>query len=505
MPQVPHSLRLLNCCFLLLATVVLSSGQALADPRQPILAGAWYPEDPEALRESVAKYIEKAEFAPLSGELLGLVAPHAGHVYSGGVAGYAYSALQQQPADIVVIVAPSHHHFFHGVSVHDPGGYATPLGVMQLDQDFIALLRKRMPDLKYVPEAHTREHSIEIQIPFLQLATPDARLVPLVMGQQDFDICRRLARALAYAVRKTSGRKVVLLASSDLSHFHDKQTCARLDGRIHQAIQEMDYRGIARCLSEKTCEACGAGPMVSVMLAAQELGANQGLLLATGDSGDVTGDKDKVVGYMAAAFVQAAGNAGSTNTNPPPSAVATRDGNGEYSPKERELLHQIAREAVRSKFQKTHYVPPLAVPESLREKRGAFVTVKIDGRLRGCIGHVLGRDPLVMTVAAMAQAAAFEDPRFPPVGEEEINALEYEISVLTPPQRILDPLQVQAGRHGLIMRNGPRQGLLLPQVATEYGWSREEFLAHTCEKARMASDCWQNQATEIYVFSAEVF
>jgi len=498
---------LLACC--------LCAPGALAQPRQPILAGTWYPADPAALRQSVEGHIQEAQATPLPGELVGLIAPHAGHVYSGAIAGHAYAALSRQPADTVVVIAPSHRHYFHGVSVHDSGGYATPLGVMELDEAFIAELRRQLPSLTHVPKAHAEEHSLEIQIPFLQVAAPKARLVPLVMGQQDLDICHRLAEALSSAVSRAAGKRVVLLASSDLSHYHDAATCAQLDGRIHDAVRAMDPRAMAACLGERTCEACGAGPMITVMLASRDLGANKGLVLATGDSGQVSGDKDKVVGYMAAAFVHARGGAARRSHGRQPiirlaSHAAIDDGdagggNADYSPRERELLHSIAREAIASGLEGRPYSLPIALPQSLQQERGAFVTLKRQGRLRGCTGHVIGSSPLAQTVAEMARLAAFEDPRFPPLQASELADLEYEISVLTPPRQVQDVAEIEVGRHGLIMRGSQGQGLLLPQVATEYGWNREQFLQNTCRKAGMATDCWQQPDTRIYVFSAEVF
>lgn len=494
--QTGRLLLLLWC----LQLVFSGSVQALAAPRQPILAGSWYPADAEELQASVARYIAAADTAELPGRLLGLVAPHAGHVYSGAIAGQAYALLQQAAADTVVVVAPSHHHAFQGVSVYDAGGYATPLGVMRLDEDFIALLREQMPSLKHVPEAHSEEHSLEIQVPFLQVAAPQARLVPLVVGQQGMAVSRELAQALAGAVQASSNKRVVLLASSDLSHFHDKETCAQLDRRIHEAVQHLDAWAIAECMADRSCEACGAGPMISVLLASQELGANDSRVLAVGDSSDVSNDTDRVVGYMAAAFFEnPEGQAGEQQQAPQAIQEA------EYSKKERELLHQVAREAIAASFADKDYAPLENASEHLRVERGAFVTLKRQGRLRGCIGHVVGDGPLIETVADMARAAAFDDPRFKPLQQEELADLEYEISVLTPPKRIKDVSEVTVGRHGLIMKSWLRQGLLLPQVATEYGWNREQFLTQTCRKAGMAPDCWQDPDTEIYVFSAEVF
>lgn len=512
----------LKALFVLLLLPFLASAAAAAEgtgapadarqekERQPILAGGWYPAAPNDLRESVLQYLADTGNEVIAGKLVGLIAPHAGYVYSGAIAGKAYAVLEQQQADTVVVVAPSHQHFFRGFSVYDQGGYRTPLGVMELDREFIGLLHERLPELRYVPEAHAKEHSLEIQIPFLQVAAPKARLVPLIMGHQGLNVAMALGEALASVVQASNGKRVVLVASSDLSHFHHKTECQQLDARIHQAIRSMDPHSIATCMASRACEACGAGPMIAVLFASELLGADESHILAVGDSSDTTGDSEKVVGYMSAVFLKsdkatrkdAPRHEGAATTSAAPDVGKDPE---TYGPEDRELLHRVAREAIEKQLHGQSFELPQDVPTLLREKRGVFVTLKRDGHLRGCIGHIFGEIPLVEAVAEMAKAAAFRDPRFESLEKDELDELEYEISVLTPPRKIKDVSQIEVGRHGLIIKRGRNQGLLLPQVATEFGWDREAFLAHTCQKSGLPTACWQNQDTEIYVFSAEVF
>jgi|Deesub1362B_J571_1020462.scaffolds.fasta_scaffold22189_2 AmmeMemoRadiSam system protein A len=172
---------------------------------------------------------------------------------------------------------------------------------------------------------------------------------------------------------------------------------------------------------------------------------------------------------------------------------------------EKKYLLRLARETIRAKTEKKE--PQVAPPTSkiLHEKRGAFVTLHKMGQLRGCIGYIEGIKPLYLTIVDMAEAAAFNDPRFPPVAKQEVEDLDIEISVLTPLEKIDDPQKIEVGKHGILVRKGPFQGLLLPQVATEYGWDRETFLDQTCIKAGMAPGCWKDPATEIYIFSADIF
>ncbi len=184
--------------------------------------------------------------------------------------------------------------------------------------------------------------------------------------------------------------------------------------------------------------------------------------------------------------------------------AADKTGDG-LSQKERDYLHDQVRRVIAAGLEGGE--GPRDVPASLvlREKRGAFVTLKKNGELRGCIGYVEAVKPLYLTIREMARAAAFDDPRFPPLTASEWPQVEVEISVLSPLEEIFDPARIEVGRHGILLRQGPFSGLLLPQVAVEYGWDREEFLFHTCLKAGMAGDCWRRSGTRIYIFSAEIF
>jgi hypothetical protein len=244
---------------------------------------------------------------------------------------------------------------------------------------------------------------------------------------------------------------------------------------------------------------------VAVLLAAKELGATGAKLLKCANSGDVTGDRSRVVGYAAALVFAEGGNPG--GAKPEPKAEA---GIGvKLSAADRELLRRIALTSV--EYAARGEGPPQALlaeallKAALAERYGAFVTLKRHGELRGCIGNIVGTAPLGETVAQMAKAAATADPRFPPLKPEELKGLELEISVLTPLEPVIDPKDIVVGRHGLFIVYGNNRGLLLPQVATEQGWDRETFLEQTCWKAGLPPGAWRNPGAQIYKFSAEVF
>jgi AmmeMemoRadiSam system protein B/AmmeMemoRadiSam system protein A len=467
--------------------------------RESILAGSWYPGDAKRLRQDVETYLEKAPAADLEGQLVALVAPHAGYLYSGQVAAYAYKLLGHQKFETVVIIAPSHRAYFSGVSVYDRGGFRTPLGVVPLDAELIGALEKRDHRIRYVAEAHAREHSLEIQLPFLQVVMPAFKLVPLIMGDQSFATCQWLAEAAAEEIGKKS---VLVVASTDLSHFHPYDEAKKLDQVVLDQVNAFDPRGLSENLRDGTGEACGGGPVVTAMLIARKLGANKSQVLRYANSGDVTGDRSGVVGYMAAAVW----------ANPKKKEDAPGDRGQRkvgvdlgLKQEEKKALLDLARKTIEAKCRGDRAPEPEAQSPTFNEPRGAFVTLHKQGRLRGCIGQIQARQPLVRTVAEMAVAAAFEDPRFPPLRREELKDIDIEISVLTPLRRITHVGEIQVGTHGIYLRRGGYSGLLLPQVATEWGWDRNTFLEHTCEKAHLPKEAWKDKETEIYTFSADVF
>ncbi|MCG6944789.1 MAG: AmmeMemoRadiSam system protein B [Deltaproteobacteria bacterium] len=465
--------------------------------RESVIAGSWYSGNASHLQREVQEYVSQASAVDFKGQLIALISPHAGYRYSGQVAAYAYKLLSERKFSSVVVIAPSHRSYFRGVSVYDRGGYRTPLGVVPLDRELISAMKQRESRIEYVPEAHSQEHSLEIQLPFLQVLMPDAKLVPLVMGNQDFATCEWLAEAVADCIEN---RSVLVVASSDLSHFHPYKQAKRLDQVVLDKVNDFDPQGLSDDLANGLCEACGGGPMVTAMLIARRLGANKSRVLHYANSGDVTGDHSGVVGYMAAAlWSDSKKSQGKESKN---KRVGVDLG---LTSEEKAQLLAIARDVVESHCRGEKTGEFVVNSPTLQEPRGAFVTLHKEGKLRGCIGHIRAKGPLVKTIVEMAEAAAFHDPRFSPVSSKELGLLEYEISVLTPLQLIKDVDEIEVGRHGIYIKRGSCSGLLLPQVATEWGWDRTTFLEHTCTKAGLPEDAWKDKKTEIYIFSADVF
>ncbi len=463
--------------------------------RESVIAGSWYPGDPATLTKDIKGYLAQVPQHTIQGELVALISPHAGYLYSGQVAAHAYKLLQGKKYDVVVIIAPSHRAYFKGASVYPQGGYRTPLGIVPIAEEVTEALMKKTPLIDAIPKAHAQEHSLEIQLPFLQIVLKDFRLVPIVMGDQDLQTCEEVSKAIAAVIK---GKNALLIASTDLSHFHPYDEAVTLDQVVLDHVNAFDPEGLSKALKKGECEACGGGPVVAVMLAAQALGADKSEVLNYANSGDVTGDHSSVVGYMSAALYR--------STDPQKAHTKEKVGiDLGLSDEEKRTLHEIAHTVIWNKASGKEVPEFNITSERLKELRGAFVTITKKGSLRGCIGHIRGVKPLYKSVEEMAAAAAFQDPRFPPVTKKELKDLDIEISVLTPFKQITDVSEIEVGKHGLYIEQGFYSGLLLPQVATEYGWDRNTFLEHTCRKAGLPPDAWREKDIKIYIFSADIF
>jgi AmmeMemoRadiSam system protein B len=268
--------------------------------RPAAVAGTWYPGTGASLAAAVDRHLAAAEDgAPDLDQLIAIIAPHAGLTYSGPVAAHAYRQLLGRQVDVVALVGPSHFVGFDGVAVYRGGGFDSPLGIAAIDDAAAGALMEASPMVREHDPAHAREHSLEMQLPFIRRLLPDARIIPLVMGWQTPATAVALGDALATVLR---GRRAVIVASSDLSHYKDATTAAALDSVVIEQVRRFDPERLQDVLDAQPEHACGGGPMVAAMRAARALGAAEGFALKYADSGDVSGDKSAVVGYLAAAF-----------------------------------------------------------------------------------------------------------------------------------------------------------------------------------------------------------
>jgi hypothetical protein len=463
--------------------------------RRAAVAGSFYPGDPKELAATVDGFLAHASVPAHKGQIIALIAPHAGYPFSGAVAAYSYALLKGRPTHRVVVIAPSHYEAFSFTSVYEGDAYATPLGTIAVDREFARKLARSNPEIKlssrgHAPSQDGAEHSLEVQLPFLQRTLSDFQLVPVVMGDQSYEASRALGIALAELVR---GTDTLIVASSDLSHYHPYEQAVALDGKTLNAIGEWDYLTLSDNFRSRTWEACGGGPIVAAMIAAERLGATRSQVIKYANSGDVTGDRSRVVGYGAVALFQ-------------------EERSGAETPKfsltlaEKRQLLEIARKSVESAVKDGKvYELPSNLPPSLMQDRGAFVTIKENGDLRGCIGYTAAIQPLALTVRDVSGFAALQDTRFRPVTAAELPGLKYEISVLSPMRRVSDLNQIKVGEHGLMIKKGRHSGLLLPQVAPEQHWDRNTFLDETAMKAGLPAKTWRDKDADLFMFTALVF
>ena len=460
--------------------------------RLPVVAGAFYPANAGELTNMVDGFLAAAKVSEVK-EPVALVVPHAGYIYSGGVAAHSYAVVKGRKISRVVVIAPSHYEPFPFAAVYDGDAYATPLGNIPVDKDFAARLAKG-PFIKLSSRGHIAskaqgEHSLEVELPFLQRVLGGFSLVAVVMGDQSYEACRALGVALARLVKDSD---TIIVASSDLSHYHPYDQAVSLDSKTLGAIQAWDYLTMWRSFRMGTWEACGGGPIIAAMIAAERLGATQAEVLKYANSGDTSGDRSRVVGYGAVVLARAPAR------TPEPVGFSLNDS-------ERRELLEVARRSVNAAVKHTAYTPAAPSDQILLQERGVFVTLTKKGELRGCIGYVMPLKPLYQAVAEVASEAALHDPRFPPVSPNELDQLEYEISVLSPFRRLLDIKQIAVGRDGLLMRRGANEGLLLPQVPVEQRWDRNTFVEQVGVKAGLSPRAWQDEDTDIFTFSALVF
>ncbi len=475
------------------------SADATLKVRQAAVAGSFYPSDPKELSAMIDELLARVPGPPVTDQILAAVAPHAGYAYSGPVAACTYAALKGRKFSRVVVIAPSHHVAFDFSSVYEGDAYATPLGNVPVDKTFARQLAKMNPTIQLSTKGHDPtpdggEHAIEVELPWLQKILGNFEVVPIVMGDQSYESSRALGAALAKLI-KSEGKEgdTLVLASSDLSHFHTYDDAVRIDHKTLGALAAWDYFSMSRNFQSQIWEACGGAPIVATMIYAERMGANKAQVLKYANSGDVTGDHSRVVGYSADIFVKAPADKAAD----PPFSL---------SEEEKGELLALARKSVEFAVEKNQlYEPPASASVILNQERGAFVTLTKSGDLRGCIGYTSAVKPLYMTVRDTATHAALHDPRFQAVSASELPQLAYEISVLSPLRRVTDIQQITIGEHGLLMKNGGYDGLLLPQVPVEQKWDRQTFLEQTCRKAGMNANCWKDEDTDIFSFTAVVF
>lgn len=475
----------------------------MADEEQILkseLAGHWYSADPMCLADEIDGYLDAVEIR-IEGPVMALLLPHAGYAYSGQVAAHGIRQVAGKRYSRVIVLGPSHRvPMVDAVSIPDVEAIETPLGRIGLDLELIRKLREA-ECFQCHAVAHRHEHSVQIELPLLQRALGDFKLVPVVCGELREEGARRIASIL---LQHIDARTLVVI-SSDFTHYGrsfgyvpfrgDVQgKLETLDMNAFRRIEEKDLAGFIRYVRETGATICGHSP-IAVLLAMLPASARVHLLRYD-TSGNMTGDWSHCVSYVAAAVT------GSWSVSSGIEAAA--DEEPLLDDADRIGLLRLARHCISRRLRPGTPESGLKVTPGMEQIMGAFVTLHRHGRLRGCIGEIFPRRPLHEAVAEQAVNAAFHDPRFPRLREEELGEVEIEISALTAPHRVDSLSDIVIGRHGIVLCKGTRSAVFLPQVAPEQGWGVDETMTHLALKAGLAPDAWRSDC-EYHVFEAIVF
>ena len=506
MTKKPIAYLLLILAVTLFGSLTMASQANSDDVRRPAVAGQFYPEAPSMLRAAVEKFLEDAVPVRVRNPVA-IVVPHAGYIFSGQIAADAFKQASRQKYDLVVILGTNHTSSeFRKIAVYPGSGFRTPLGVARIDREVVAALIAADPDCIPEESVHEREHSVEVQVPFVQVLFPEAKIVPIIVGTTDLNLCSRFGLALAKLIKN---RRALIVASSDLSHYPSYDDAVAADRETLEALAKLDpalFQAKVRSLTNRSIPnlhtgACGEAPILAAMTAAKSLGAARGVVVSYANSGDTSvGERSRVVGYGAVALTAEKGSADVGVLDKPKGGTKA----GPLLTEDKKALLRFARSTISRVFETG--TTPLAkgFGAGAQQPRGCFVTLRKNGQLRGCIGQMVADAPLCKLVGAMALKSAFQDSRFRPVSQDEMGSIEIEISVLTPLRPVASAEEIVVGRDGVVIRKDGHSAVYLPQVATEQGWGREEMLDNLCLKAGLLRDGWREGA-QFSTFQAVVF
>ncbi|MCF8364793.1 MAG: AmmeMemoRadiSam system protein B [Bacteroidales bacterium] len=464
--------------------------------RQPCVAGQFYPENKSELRNELKNYFANA-IPRKSNNLLAIVTPHAGYVFSGQIAAHAFNQIDpDKKYDRIFLIGSSHRTWFEGASIYNIGNYKTPLGIAKVDKILADKLIQDNQVFEFREDAHLTEHSLEVQLPFLQYhLNSDFKIVPIIIATQSEKTILKIAEAL----KPYFNSQNLFVISSDFSHYPNYEQANHIDRITADAIASNSPQTFVETLKNNETKSvpglatsmCGWSSMLTVLNLTQNMQGIRITPLVYQNSGDaIFGDKSRVVGYWAIS-IYGTENIGSTFT---------------LNDQEKKDLLAIARNTIEAtvKGEKIPEIDTNGVSAKLKEYMGAFVSLHNGDELRGCIGRFNPEAPLFSIVQDMAISAATKDQRFTPVQARELSKTDIEISVLTPMKRIENISEIELGRHGIYIKKGYHSGTFLPQVADNTGWTLEEFLGHCArDKAGIGWDGWKT--AEIFTYEAIIF
>jgi len=477
------------------------------DVREPVLAGKFYPASAPKLKLAIEKFMEDA--VPVNvNKPVAIIVPHAGYIFSGQICADGFKQASKEQYDVAVILGTNHTRpELRKISLYPGDGFRTPLGTALIDREVVSALVEQAPDDCILDTSlHEQEHSVEVIVPFVQVVFPSAKIVPVVVGSPDLHMSSRFGQALAKVLKN---KRALIIASSDLSHYPNAKAAAIVDKETLKAIATLDPAAFQstiqshmdRRIPQLSTSACGEAPIITAMAAAKALGATRGVVVSYANSGDTSfGEQSRAVGYGTVVFT--ADESGKSSSQSDQSAPVPLTSS--FRPSDKRALLVFARETI-SRIILTDTIPlARGFGPHLQQPQGVFVTLKKKGELRGCIGRIIGDEPLCKLVGTMALQAALNDRRFLPLSADELNDIDIEISVLTPLKRVSGAADIVAGRDGIVLNKEGRSAVFLPQVASEQGWNRQELLDNLCLKAGLSAECW-NKGAHFSTFQAVVF
>ncbi len=492
-------------CFVLLSTFIVMNTYSQSQPgdRQPAAAGRFYSADRETLRNDISMLFEASVKPAKQENVRAIICPHAGYIFSGKIAASSFSAVDRKAVfKNIFVIGSSHIMSFDGASVYNTGDFITPLGKIKVNRDIANKLKNENKLFDFPTDAHRQEHSIEVQIPLIQYYFEgDQQIVPVIIGTNNTENIKKIASILKPWFTPDN----LFIISSDFSHYPTYKSANEVDNLTANAIvsgnpqkflntlKNNSYRGDAGLLTSM----CGWTSGLLLMYLAEDDANLEFRKIDYCNSGDSKyGNKEEVVGYNAIILVE--------KKSRPAKGESLAD-EISFSPEESDKLISLARDNIRSLLfnDRSITVDKEKLPAVFKVPLGAFVTLKIKGNLRGCIGRFISEEPLYQVVLESSRSSAFEDPRFSPLTREEFPKTDIEITVLGPMKKIKNINEIVLGRHGIYIKKDFRAGTMLPQVATENGWTVEQFLGYTSrDKAGLGWDGWKN--ADIYIYEGIV-
>jgi MEMO1 family protein len=477
--------------------------QNLSNDRQPVAAGRFYSANKQTLEGDISGYFAECRKTPSNWKIRAIITPHAGYVFSGKIAAEAFHAIPPNSVyKNIFIIGSSHTMQFEGASVYKSGDYITPLGKITVNREIAGKLISDNKVFDFPENAHKQEHSIEVQIPFIQYYFKDTpQIVPIILGTNNEYTVKKIAEALKPYFTDDN----LFVISSDFSHYPSYTDARRTDsitalgiasGKAETFLYNLkknSEEGVPG-LATSMCGWTSGLTLLYLMEGKKDLEIKHIDYRNSGDS--PYGNKNEVVGYHAFAVIDRPGK--SEKSEEQPTDIV-------FSRNEKNQLFRIAENSIRTMlYENKKFIPEEKdMTDNLKKQLGAFVTLKLNGTLRGCIGRFISSDPLYIVVRESAISSAFEDPRFTPLTKEEFEKTEIEITVLGPMKKINDISEIVLGKHGIYIRKGSRSGTMLPQVATENKWTVEEFLGYTSrDKAGIGWTGWKD--AEIFIYEGIV-